>query len=50
MREAFINAKLAAHLSAGEAWARLDMAGCELATGAQHAEALAQARLPRRGT
>ncbi|KAL4423969.1 hypothetical protein ABPG75_001270 [Micractinium tetrahymenae] len=42
VREAFMNAKLAGHLMAGEAWARLDMAGCELVPGGGHAEALAQ--------
>lgn len=35
-----MNAKLADH--AGELWARLDMAGCELLPGSSHAETLAQ--------
>lgn len=50
VREAFLNARLADH--AGEPWARLDVAGCELRPGSAHAEALAQvglSRLPRLG-
>ena len=38
VREAFLNARLADH--AGEPWARLDMAGCELVPGSAHAEVL----------
>lgn len=40
VREAFLNAKLADH--AGEPWARLDVAGCELRPSSAHAEALAE--------
>lgn len=43
LREAFLNAKLADH--AGEPWARLDVAGCELKPGGGHADALREVRL-----
>ena len=47
VREAFLNARLADHAARGEAWARLDIAGCELAPGGGHASALQQARAGR---
>ena len=47
LRESFLNSRLAGH--AGQAWARLDLAGCELRPGAGHADALRQARWPGRG-
>ena len=41
LREAFLNSQLAGH--AGEPWARLDLAGCELGPGGDHAAVLQQA-------
>ena len=40
VREAYMHARLADH--AGEPWARLDLAGCELKPGSAHADALRQ--------